>query len=127
MPKSTDNFSHPYDTTLSSSLRFAVELIAWVAGPWALSQISIWIGLLSLIVLVGTPSIFSTINDKRMIVVAIPGPIRIVIETTLYAVAASAPWYIWSPFTSTLACATIALSIITGFPRALWLLRGAHS
>ncbi|MFQ5610311.1 MAG: hypothetical protein ACE5F8_08600 [Woeseiaceae bacterium] len=75
-----ERFKHPYDTYLSAGLRFAVELIAWVAGPWAASLWSGWLILPTLIVLVAMPSLFSTPGDKRQVVVATPGPIRVVIE-----------------------------------------------
>ncbi len=79
MPQHTD-FSHPYDTRLSSSLRFVSELIAWVAGPWAISTISAWLVVPALALLVGLPSIFSTRNDKRQVVGSTPGPVRVGLE-----------------------------------------------
>ncbi len=125
MPKSQAAFSHPYDTPVSATLRFATELIAWIAAPWALSQASNWLSLLALIALVALPAIFSTPNDKRTVGVATPGPARLAIEALLYLVAAIAPWYIWSQLASSLACLIVASSAIAGIPRALWLLRGA--
>gem|GEM_PF-1769312 len=73
-------FDNPYDNALSASTRFAVEVIAWVAGPWAAAGISLWLVIPAVAVLVGLPAIFSTVGDKRKIVVATPGPIRIAIE-----------------------------------------------
>ncbi len=38
-----ENFQHPHDTPLSSGLRFLSEIIAWVAGPWAVALVSQWL------------------------------------------------------------------------------------
>jgi hypothetical protein len=66
------------------------EVIAWVAGPWAASLCSNWLIVPTIVLLVGLPSIFSTTNDKNMVVVPTPGGIRVGIEFLLYAVAAIA-------------------------------------
>lgn len=123
--KPNHGFDHPYDEPISSGLRFLVELIAWVAGPWALSLVSGWLVLPAVAVLVGLPAVFSTPHDKRQVVVATPGPIRVGIELSLYAVALVAPWFVWSPAVSGVAAAIVVASVVTGIPRTMWLLRGA--
>ena len=120
-----DDFSHPYDTPISSGLRFLTELIDWVAGPWALSLISGWLVVPSVVVLVGLPSVFSTRNDKRQVVVATPGPIRVGIELLLYVVALIAPWLVWPPAVSCVAAGVVVASLVAGIPRTMWLMRGA--
>lgn len=125
--KSSDAFSHPYDTPASSGFRFLTELIAWVAGPWAASLISGWLVVPALALLVGLPSVFSTRNDKRQVVVVTPGPIRVVIELWLYIVALVAPWFVWPPAISGVATGIVFASLVAGVPRAKWLLRGAPS
>jgi len=120
-----DEFHHPYDTPFSATLRFLSELIAWVAGPWAAALWSNWLILPALILLVGLPGVFSTRNDKRQIVVATPGPVRVGLELLLYAVAAIAPWFVWSAQAATLAVGIVVASLAAGVPRFLWLLRGA--
>ena len=119
--------NHPYDTVLSSGLRFLTELIAWVAGPWAASLYSNWLVVPAIVLLVGLPSIFSTPNDKNTVVVPTPGAIRVVIEFLLYSVAAVAPWFIWSPGVAAAAVSIIFATIITGAARTRSLLRGAPS
>ncbi len=114
-----------YDTVLSSGLRFLTELIAWVAGPWAASLYSNWLVVPAILLLVGLPSIFSTPNDKNTIVVPTPGAIRVVIEFLLYAVAAIAPWFVWSASVAAGADIVVLATIITGAARMRWLLRGA--
>ena len=118
-------FSHPYDTAISSGLRFLSELIAWVAGPWAAAIYSNWLVIPALILLVGLPSVFSTTNDKKTVVVPTPGPIRVVIEFFLFSVAAVAPWYVCSPTISVVAVGIVVATILAGTPRIGWLLRGA--
>ena len=68
-------------------MRFLSELIAWIAGPWAVSLVSSWLVLPAIVVLVGLPSVFSTPNDKRNVVVSTPGLMRVGIELLLYSVA----------------------------------------
>ena len=40
MPTDTGSGVSPYDTPWSSGLRFAIELVAWVAGPWAVADVT---------------------------------------------------------------------------------------
>jgi hypothetical protein len=123
--KSEKSFRHPYDTPLSSGLRFLSELICWVAGPWAAAVASIWLVVPVLILLVGLPSVFSTPNDKNQVIVPTPGPARILIELLLYSVAAIAPWLVWPPLVATVAVAIVVASIAAGIPRMRWLFKGA--
>ena len=116
---------HPYDTPVSAGLRFLCELIAWVAGPWALARFSIWLAVPAIFVLVGLPSVFSTKNDKQNVIVPTPGPVRMMIELLLYSVAATAPWFVWpAPFAG-VATSIVVASLGFGFPRLLWLVKGA--
>ena len=116
---------HPFDTPLSSGLRFLVELIAWVAGPWAVAQQSPWLIAPSLVVLVGLPAIFSTPGDKRQIIVATPGLLRALLEFALHAVAVTAPWLVWPTLPALAATAVVVVALATGIPRIRWLIRGA--
>ena len=118
-------FSHPFDTPVSAGLRFFVEVIAWVAGPWAAAQLSPWLIVPVLILLVGLPAIFSTPGDKKQIVVATPGPLRVILELGLHAVAIAAPWVIWPVWLAGAATFVVAAALAAGIPRTLWLLRGA--
>ena len=119
------DFKHPYDTAFSSGLRFLVEVIAWVAGPWAAAEHSFWLIAPVLVVLIGLPAIFSTLGDKRQVVVATPGPLRFVLELGLHAVAIAASWVVWPAWLAVAATVVVAAALATGIPRTLWLLRGA--
>jgi hypothetical protein len=119
------SFKHPHDTLASSGFRFLTELIAWFAGPWAMSTISGWLAIPTMIVLIGLPAVFSTPGDKRHIVVATPGPIRALIELLLYLVAAITPWVVW-PDLAAIACGGVAIvSVVLGLKRTRWLMMGA--
>ena len=125
MAQDPEEFHHPCDTVASASLRFLSEIIAWVAGPWAIGLFSKWLVLPALIVLVALPAVFSTHNDKRNVVVSTPGPIRIVLELLLYSVAIVAPWFVWPAALSGLAAGIAVASLAAGIPRFLWLMKGA--
>ena len=119
------NYSHPHDTTISSGLRFLSELIAWIAGPWAVAIWSKWLVVPAVVLLVGLPAVFSTPNDKNKVVVPTPGPIRVAIELLLYSVAAVAPWFVWSATASGVAVGIVIATAFTGMPRMGWLVNGA--
>ena len=127
MTKHDGDFHHPHDTLLSSGLRFASELIAWVAGTWAASLISDWLISPVLILLIGLPSIFSTINDKRNVVVATSGMMRILNELLLYSVALITPWFVWSTTLSIMSLVIVVTSLCLGASRFRWLIHGAPS
>jgi hypothetical protein len=115
-------FENPTDTIASAGLRFSVEVLAWVAGPWAAGSASTWLIAPTAVVLIGLVGIFSTPGDKTKIVVATPGPARLAIELALHAVVAVAPWFIW-PQWAAIACVAIAVgSLAAGIPRTRWLL-----
>ena len=120
-----EKLPHPHDTVVSGGLRFLSELIAWVAGPWAVALISTWLIIPTLVILVGLPAVFSTRNDKHQVVVPTPGIIRVGIELLLYSVAAIAPWYVWPDVASGLATGIVVASLVAGIPRFLWLMKGA--
>ncbi len=116
---------HPYDTRLSGGLRFAVELIAGVAGPWAAAQAAPWLAIPAVIVLVGLPAVFSTKGDKRQVIVPTPGPVRVVIELALHAVAVAGAWIAWAAWLAVAVTLVVVAALGVGLPRLGWLLRGA--
>jgi len=117
--------NHPCDTVSSSGLRFLTEVIAWVAGPWAVSLYSNWLVVPVIVLLVGLPSIFSTTNDKNTVIVPTSGGVRVFIELLLYLVAAVSPWLVWSNPVAAGATGIVIATIFAGLPRMRWLLRGA--
>lgn len=118
---------HPFDTPLSSGLRFLAEVIAWTAGTWAAASISPWLAIPALVILVGLPAIFSTPGDKKQIIVATPGPLRVLLEYALYVVAVVCVWAVWPTWLAVASTVVIIAAIVVGLPRTRWLLSGAPS
>ena len=118
-------FSHPHDTPVSSGLRFAVEVIAWIAAPWAVAQEAWWLAIPVLVVLVGLPAVFSTPGDKRQVIVATPGPPRVAIEMLLHAAAIAGAWLVWPAWAAAIATVIVLAALATGTARLRWLLGGA--
>ena len=118
-------FDHPFDTPVTSGLRFLVEIFAWVSGPWAAVQLSIWLAVPALVVLVGLPSVFSTRGDKKQVIVPTPGPLRLLLELGLHGVAVAGSWIVWPTWVAAVATLVVIAALLVGFPRSKWLLRGA--
>lgn len=116
-----------FDTVPSATSRFGVELIAWIAGPWAAADItgSAWAAIPAVLILLALPSVFSTPGDKHQVIVATPGGARLVIELLLHAVAIVGAWIVWPPWAAMLSTLTAGISLVSGMPRARWLAKGA--
>jgi hypothetical protein len=107
---------------LPGVFRFAVELLAWVAVPWALAGVSIPLAVLSVVVLVGLPTVFSTPGDKNQVLVPVPGVVSIAL-VLLHLVAAA--WAAWAAWPATVAIAVTVLAaacLVTERARWRWLL-----
>lgn len=117
----------PYDTPASAGTRFGIELVAWVAGPWAAAEVvgSGWAAIPALLVLVGLPSVFNTPGDKNTTGVATPGPIRIAIEMFLLVVAVGSAWAVWPVWAAVVVTLLGAVMLVAGLPRYRWLAAGA--
>jgi hypothetical protein len=117
----------PHDTPLSSGLRFIMELVAWTAGPWAAADLAdnAFVAIPALVVLVAVPGIFSTPGDKHSVVVPTPGPVRVVLELLLFAVAGAGAWLVWPDWAAILVALIAVGALITGRRRTRWLLAGA--
>jgi len=115
----------PHDNRWSATTRFLVELTAWIFAPWA-----VWVlfgswpfALGVLAVLLALPAIFSVRGDKRVIIIAVPGLVRLIIEVFLMVAA------IWGvsvlfPLFMAAAVTLVSVHIVTGARRIFWLLTG---
>ncbi len=117
----------PHDTVASSSLRFLLELVAWVAGPWAVADLTgqVWTAIPAALVLLALPSVFSTPGDKNQVIVATPGPVRIAIEFVMIAVAVIGAWIVWPAWLATSVSIAAVVGLVAGLPRLRWLAAGA--
>jgi hypothetical protein len=117
----------PYDTAASSALRFVIEVTAWVTGPWAVAASTgmAWTATPTAIVLIGLSSIFSTPGDKKSVIVATPGPLRLAIELLTVAIAAVGAWIVWPQWAAMIVTGLALADLIAGIPGARWLARGA--
>jgi len=117
----------PYDTHASSGLRFLVEIVAWVAGPWAVADLtgSGWAAAPALAVLFGLPALFNTPGDKASTLVPTPGPLRILIEFVLLAAAIAGAWLVWPAWAAIAVSLVGVLMVFAGVRRYRWLAQGA--
>lgn len=123
--RSGDSGLSPYDTVASSVLRFSIEVVAWVAGPWAAAELADagWAVLPVLVVLVGLPALFNTRGDKKTTGIATPGALRLTIEMLLLVVAVAGALVVW-PWPAAAAVALVGVAmIVKSIPRYRWLLR----
>ncbi|MEV0385186.1 hypothetical protein [Nonomuraea sp. NPDC050643] len=110
------------DDRLASVFRFASELIAWVAAPWALWSFSVPLAVLSVVVLIGLPTIFSTPGDKRSVIVAVPGFVTIALVVLQVGVAVVAAWAVWHAFAAAVVSVLAVVTVVMELPRWRWLL-----
>ncbi|MFF7442951.1 hypothetical protein [Streptomyces sp. NPDC008122] len=110
------------DDRTASALRFATELIAWVATPWALADRSWLLAALSVVVLIGLPTLFSTPGDKNNVIVAVPGWVTILLVVLQLAAAVVSSWLAWPAWAAVPATALAAATVVTERRRWTWLL-----
>ncbi len=113
----------PNKPGLASTLRFAVELVAWVATPWALASVSPLLSIASVVLLVGLPTIFATPGDKPKVMVAAPGYVTVGLVVLEMSAAVVSSWLIWPPVAAVVVCILVVVSVVTELPRWRWLLR----
>lgn len=109
------------DDRAASAFRFATELVAWVATPWALAPHSVPLAVLSVVVLIGLPTVFSTPGDKRNVIVAVPGAVTIVLVAVQLVAAAVAAWVAWHVVAAALVTVLAAVTVVLELPRWRWL------
>ena len=114
----------PRDTPLSSSARFAIEVAAWVAGPWAAAHLSGsgWVAIPTAVVLLALPSVFNVPGDKNVTGVAVQGTVRLSIELLLLVVAIGGAWSVWPAWLAVIVTVSGVVMITTGLDRYRWML-----
>jgi hypothetical protein len=110
------------DDRVGSAFRFATELVAWVATPWALAPHSVLLAVLSVVVLIGLPTLFSTPGDKRNVIVAVPGPVTIALVVLQLVAAVAASWVAWHAVVAAVVTVLAVVTVVLELPRWRWLL-----
>ncbi|MEV0826110.1 hypothetical protein [Nonomuraea rubra] len=110
------------DDRVASAFRFATELVAWAATPWALAAYSVPLAVLSVIVLIGLPTVFSTPGDKRNVIVAVPGVVTVLLVGLHVVAAVAAAWVAWHAFAAALVSVLAVVTVVMELPRWRWLL-----
>ncbi|GAB2592040.1 hypothetical protein GCM10027168_26450 [Streptomyces capparidis] len=116
--------ARPDDRT-ASVLRFAVELLAWVATPWALAGHSWPLAALSVVLLIGLPTCLSTPGDKTTVIIAVPGWVTILLVLLHIAAAVAASWLAWPVWAAGPVTLLAAATLVTERRRWRWLLSHA--
>ena len=96
-----------------------------MSGPWAAAQLSIWLAIRTQVILIGLPSVFSTLGDKKQALVATPGPLRVLLERALHGVAVASAWIVWPAWLAVVVTVCVVAALAVGIPRTKWLLRSA--
>ncbi|MEU1387745.1 MULTISPECIES: hypothetical protein [unclassified Nonomuraea] len=112
------------DDRVASVFRFASELVAWVAAPWALLPGSVWQAVLSVVVLIGLPTVFATPGDKRGVPVAVPGFVTVGLVALQLVVAVAAAWVAWHAVVAAVVTVLAVVTVVLELPRWRWLLTG---
>ncbi|WTI42949.1 hypothetical protein OIC96_46640 [Streptomyces sp. NBC_00775] len=117
----TPSSKRPDDRT-ASALRFATELVAWVATPWALAEHSWLLAALSVVVLIGLPTLLSTPGDKANVIIAVPGWATILLVLLQLAAAVISSWFAWPAWAAVPVTVLAAATVVTERRRWSWLL-----
>lgn len=124
---------------LPSVLRFATELVAWVATAWWLAGVSWWLSIGSLAVLVVLPGVLGTPGDKGGDAragggsggrrgrgappVAVPGWVTIVMVLLELGAAVVSSWALWPVWAAACVSVLAGTALVTEQPRWRWLAR----
>ncbi|MEV0644165.1 hypothetical protein AB0I28_02765 [Phytomonospora sp. NPDC050363] len=103
-------------------VRFLMEIVAWVAVPWALVPVSIPLAVLAVIVLIGLPTVFQTPGDKPRVMVPAPGYVTVGLLVLQLAAGIAAAWLAWWPPVAAVVTLLAAVTVVTEMRRWRWLL-----
>ncbi|MCK2216833.1 hypothetical protein MF672_024000 [Actinomadura sp. ATCC 31491] len=107
----------PKDDRLPSVFRFATELVAWVATPWALAPHSVVLAVLSVVLLIGLPTVFATPGDKRQVIVAVPGAVTVALVALQLVAAVAAAWAAWHAVAAAAVTVLAVVTVVLELPR----------
>jgi hypothetical protein len=111
------------DSLGASAPRFLVEVIAWVAAPWALVAYSIWLAVLADVLLIGLPTVFGMPGAKKQKnPVSIPARPAIALELLQPVAACVAAFAAWPPIVASLVVAASLAACGLQLRRWRWML-----
>ncbi|MFF1615880.1 hypothetical protein ACFVYA_49830 [Amycolatopsis sp. NPDC058278] len=111
------------DSLSASAPRFLVEIIAWVAAPWALVAYSIWLAVLADVLLIGLPTVFGMPGAKKQKnPVSIPARPAIALELLQPVAACLAAFVAWPPVVASLVAAVSLAACGLQLRRWRWML-----
>jgi hypothetical protein len=102
---------------LASVLRFATELVAWVATPWWLARWSVPLAVVAVVLLIALPTIFATPGDKATVLVPVPGPVTIALVLLQLVAAVGSAWLAWPPAVAVAVTVLALASLVAEQPR----------
>ncbi|GIF59255.1 hypothetical protein Air01nite_53500 [Asanoa iriomotensis] len=106
---------------MGAVLRFAVEIVAWVAAPWALWGWSPWVAVAAVVVLVGLPTVFATPGDKANVIVPVSGLGTILLTLLQFVTAVVAAAFAWNRWVAVAVAVLVVAAIVAQGPRWRWL------
>ena len=115
------------DDRTASALRFATELIAWVATPWALADRSRLLAVASVVLLIGLPTVFSTPGDKANVLVPVPGRVTVLLVLIQLVAAVVFSWLAWPARAAVPVTLLAVTTCVTERRRWKWLCRDGSS
>ncbi|MGQ4375697.1 hypothetical protein ACN6K9_005112 [Streptomyces sp. SAS_267] len=119
------NASGRPDDRLPSVFRFATEIVAWVATPWALADRSWLLAVASVVLLIGLPTVFATPGDKSNVLVPVPGWVTVVLVLLQLVAAVVFSWLAWPAWAAVPVTVLAAATCVTERGRRQWLLSRA--
>ncbi|MFD5518185.1 hypothetical protein [Streptomyces sp. NPDC127066] len=111
------------DDRLPSVLRFATEIVAWVATPWVLSDRSWLLAVASVVLLIGLPTVFATPGDKSDVLVPVPGWVTVLLVLLQLVAAVVFSWLAWPGWAAGAVTLLAVATCVTERRRWQWLCR----
>ncbi|MFB7248750.1 hypothetical protein ACFCYX_40720 [Streptomyces populi] len=115
------------DDRIPSVLRFATELVAWVAAPWALADRSWLLAVASVVLLIGLPTVFATPGDKSDVLVPVPGWVTVLLVLLQLVAAVVFSWLAWPGWAAVPVTVLAVATCVTERRRWKWLCRDVSS
>ena len=105
----------PYrESAAPAALRFALEVLAWLAIYFAWGWIPLALAMAAL-------SLLSVPGDKHMVVLRVSGPVRILVEALVAGAGVVAAAVAWSWIAGAVLLAGFMVLLATSRPRLRWL------